>query len=230
MSTAFTSLSNKTPPINIVVIISGSGTNLQAIIDQIACGELNARIAAVISNKKDAYGLTRAEANNLSTEIIDHKAFDSRESFDEMLASIIDLYSPDLIVLAGFMRILTPAFVNRYHGKMLNVHPSLLPKYKGVNTHQRVLDANEAEHGSSIHFVTEELDGGPVVLQATLDVAETKNVDELTQRVQNMEYIVYPAVINWFAEGRLKLIDNKVLFDDEPLATPIIYREQQDAV
>lgn len=228
MSMTFVNSSSQQAPINLVVIISGSGTNLQAIIDQIACGELNARIAAVISNKKNAYGLTRAQAYNLSTEVIEHKAFDSRESFDEMLASIVDLYAPDLVVLAGFMRILTPAFVNRYHGKMLNIHPSLLPKFKGINTHQRAIDANETEHGSSIHFVTEELDGGSLVLQAKLDVTANETVDKLAQRVQKMEHIVYPAVINWFAEGRLTLQNNTVHFDNEPLKAPIIYQEGSD--
>lgn len=213
-------------PINMVVIISGSGSNLQAIIDQIAGNVLNARIAAVISNKADAYGLVRAEKHNLSTEVIDHTAFDQRQGFDDMLSSVIDLYLPDLIVLAGFMRILTPEFVNRYHGKMINIHPSLLPKHKGINTHQRALDAGDQEHGCTIHFVTEELDGGPMIMQGSLAIKPDETVEHLSNRVQQIEHIAYPAVVNLFAERRIRLEQNTVILDGEPLKEPIIYQHQ----
>lgn len=213
-------------PISIVVLISGSGSNLQAIIDEIAVGRVNARIAAVISNKAQAYGLVRAEQVGLSTEVIDHTAFESREAFDQMLASVIDIYQPDLVVLAGFMRILTTEFVEHYQGRMLNIHPSLLPKYRGINTHQRVLEAGDNEHGLSIHFVTPELDGGPVILQAYVDVLPDDTAESLASRVLEHEHVVYPRVIDWYANNRLYLDDNKVIFDGEELKDPIEHRPQ----
>lgn len=211
-------------PINIVVLISGSGSNLQAIIDHIAHGDLPARIAAVISNRADAYGLVRAQAAGLSTEVIDHTAFESREAFDKMLASVIDLYQPDLIVLAGFMRILTAEFVKHYQGRMINIHPSLLPKYKGINTHQRVLEAGDKEHGVSVHFVTPELDGGPIIIQAFVNVAYDDTAETLAKRVQTQEHIIYPAVVKWFAQGRIALCTEGVTLDGELLQQPIEHR------
>ena len=153
-------------PTRLVVLISGSGSNLQAIIDACLSGYINAEVAAVISNKADAYGLTRAKHAGIATQVLDHKQFASREEYDVALGQLISDFTPDLVVLAGFMRILTPSLVQKFKGKMLNIHPSLLPKYQGLNTHQRAIDANDAEHGVSVHFVTEELDGGPVVCQA----------------------------------------------------------------
>jgi phosphoribosylglycinamide formyltransferase-1 len=211
-------------PISIVVLISGGGSNLQAIIDEIAAGRVNARIAAVISNKAQAYGLVRAEKAGLSTEVIDHTAFESREAFDEMLASVIDIYQPDLVVLAGFMRILTAGFVEHYQGEMLNIHPSLLPKYRGINTHQRALEAGDKEHGLSIHFVTPELDGGPVILQAYVDILSEDTADVLANRVLEQEHVVYPMVIDWFARGRVSLLDNQIIFDGIHLEEPIEHR------
>jgi phosphoribosylglycinamide formyltransferase-1 len=211
-------------PISIVVLISGSGSNLQAIIDEVAAGRVNARIAAVVSNKAQAYGLVRAEQAGLSTEVIDHTAFESREAFDQMLASVIDIYQPDLVVLAGFMRILTADFVEHYQGKMINIHPSLLPKYRGINTHQRAIEAGDREHGLSIHFVTPELDGGPVILQAYVDVLSDDTVDSLAARVLEHEHVVYPRVIDWYATKRLYLDGNKVIFDGDELIDPIEHR------
>ena len=203
-------------PLPVVVLISGSGSNLQAIIDAIHAG-LPAEIRAVFSNNPQAYGLTRAREAGIPTEVIDHHQYTSRESFDQTLMARIDHYQPKLVVLAGFMRILTDEFVNHYAGRMLNIHPSLLPRYQGLNTHQRVLDAGDKIHGVSVHFVTPELDGGPVILQAEIPVHTGDDADTLAERIHTQEHIIYPLVIRWFAEGRLRLQDNTVLLDDRPI-------------
>ncbi|MCN4143690.1 MAG: phosphoribosylglycinamide formyltransferase [Thiohalomonas sp.] len=198
-------------PLPIVVLISGGGTNLQSIIDRIADKTLNARLCAVISNKADAYGIERAKNANISIEIIDHKQYDSRESFDAELTQCIEKYQPQLIVLAGFMRILTDDFVNHFYGKMINIHPSLLPKYRGIHTHQRALEAGDDIHGLSIHYVSTKLDGGPVILQKSVAVLEHDSEETLAKRVLEQEHIAYPQVIQWVAEGRLQLSDNQVM-------------------
>ena len=172
----------------IVVLISGSGTNLQAIIDASEVADYPGSIVAVISNKSDAYGLTRAENANIATVALSHKDFDSRENYDQALIAEIDQFSPDVIVLAGFMRILSPDFVKHYQGKLVNIHPSLLPKYQGLNTHQRAIDAGDKVHGVSVHFVTEELDGGPVILQAKVPVLEHDSSDDLAARIHEQEH------------------------------------------
>ncbi len=202
---------------NVVVLISGSGSNLQALIDSIAQGEYPARIRAVIANRADAYGLQRARQAGIDTRVLDHKAFAGREAFDAALIESIDAFAPDLVVLAGFMRILSPAFVRHYEGRLLNIHPSLLPKYKGLHTHQRALQAGDREHGCSVHFVTEELDGGPLVVQAVLAVQPGDSLDSLTQRVHQQEHRIYPLAVRWFAEGRLRLGDSGALLDGQPL-------------
>lgn len=195
----------------IVVLISGSGTNLQAIIDASESTDYPGSVVGVISNKSDAYGLTRAENSNIATIALSHKDFDSRENYDQALISKIDNFSPDVIVLAGFMRILSPGFVQYYQGKLLNIHPSLLPKYQGLNTHQRAIDAGDKEHGVSVHFVTEELDGGPVVLQAKVPVFEGDTSDDLAARVHEQEHRIYPLVVKWLCEKRLSMaIDDKI--------------------
>ena len=204
-------------PLALVVLISGNGSNLQAIIDAIRGQGLQAEVRAVISNNPGAYGLTRARNANIAAEILDHRRFPSRDAYDRELQALIDRYQPDLVVLAGFMRILTEDFVNHYHGRMLNIHPSLLPKYQGLNTHQRVLEAGDAIHGVSVHFVTPELDGGPVILQAEVPVHPGDNADDLAQRVHQQEHVIYPLVIRWFAEGRLCFHNNTILFDGKPL-------------
>ena len=202
----------------IVVLISGGGTNLQAIID--ACSDSNypAEVVGVISNKADAYGLTRAENSNIAAVSLSHKDFDSRENYDQALISKIDGFNADLIVLAGFMRILTPEFVQHYQGKLLNIHPSLLPKYQGLNTHQRAIDAGDKEHGVSVHFVTEELDGGPVILQAKVPVFEGDNVDDLSARIHEQEHRIYPLVVKWFAEKRLRMQGDTAILDNNILS------------
>ena len=205
------------PPLSLVILISGNGTNLQAIIDAIQAGALQAEIRAVISNNPNAYGLTRARQAGIPAEVLDHRHYTNREAYDRELQALIDKYQPQLIVLAGFMRILTTDFVTHYHGRMLNIHPSLLPKYQGLNTHQRVLEAGDDIHGVSVHFVTPELDGGPVILQAEVPVHPGDTADDLAQRVHQQEHVIYPLVIRWIAEGRLMLQDETVLFDGKPL-------------
>jgi phosphoribosylglycinamide formyltransferase-1 len=204
---------------NVVVLISGSGSNLQALIDSIANDGNPARIAAVISNRADAYGLTRAQNAGIQTLVLDHKQFDGREAFDAALIEAIDGFAPQLVVLAGFMRILTGDFVRHYEGRLLNIHPSLLPKHKGLHTHQRALEAGDSEHGCSVHFVTEELDGGPLVVQAVVPVESGDTPESLAQRVHSQEHHIYPLAMRWFAEGRLRLGATGAQLDGKDLPT-----------
>lgn len=201
----------------IVVLISGSGSNLQAIIDRCANEQIAGEICAVLSNRADAYGLERARNANIATRAISHKDYSSREDYDLALQTAIDEFSPDLVVLAGFMRILTPAFVQHYQGKMLNIHPSLLPKYQGLHTHQRAIDAGDSVHGVSVHFVTEELDGGPVIQQAKVTIEDSDTADSLAAKVLVEEHQLYPRVINWFCEGRLTMHGQSAQLDAECL-------------
>ncbi|CAH1585166.1 phosphoribosylglycinamide formyltransferase [Vibrio rotiferianus] len=198
---------------NIVVLISGNGSNLQAILEACEANMPNAQVAAVFSNKADAYGLERAKQFDVNGHFVDPKAFESREDFDAELMKQIDEYQPDVIVLAGYMRILSGAFVSHYLGKMINIHPSLLPKYPGLHTHQRAIDAGDKEHGTSVHFVTEELDGGPVVLQAKVPVFEDDDADALAARVQTQEHKIYPMVTKWLVDGRLSMTEGKAYLD-----------------
>ncbi len=198
-----------------IVLISGSGSNLQSIIDNAKNIDLD--IQAVISNNKDAYGLTRAQAANIPTHTIDHKQFFSREEFDQSLSQTIDQYNPGIVILAGFMRILTPEFTKKYEGKMLNIHPSLLPKFQGLNTHQRAIDAGESEHGVSIHFVTAELDGGPVIAQSKVKVIKNDTAESLAKRVLTEEHQLFVQVIHWFTQNRLKLNNNIATLDNKAL-------------
>ena len=204
---------------NVVVLISGSGSNLQALIDSIAKDGNPARIAAVISNRADAYGLERARQAGIATRVLDHKQFDGREAFDAALIEAIDGFAPQLVVLAGFMRILTGDFVRHYEGRLLNIHPSLLPKHKGLHTHQRALEAGDNEHGCSVHFVTEELDGGPLVVQAVVPVESGDTPESLAQRVHSQEHHIYPLAMRWFAEGRLRLGATGAQLDGKDLPT-----------
>ncbi|WP_432463636.1 MULTISPECIES: phosphoribosylglycinamide formyltransferase [unclassified Agarivorans] len=198
---------------NIVVLISGSGTNLQAIIDACNEGRVNASICTVISNKAEAYGLERAAQAGIHTVVLDPKPYTDRETYDQALGDIIEQQQADLIVMAGFMRILSEPFVQRFSGKMLNIHPSLLPKYQGLHTHQRAIDAGDQEHGCSVHFVTPELDGGPVILQAKVPVFSEDNANQLAARVQVQEHAIYPVVVNWFVEQRLLMQQGKAVLD-----------------
>jgi len=207
---------------NIAVLISGSGSNLQAIIDACESGQINGRISVVISNRPNMFGLERAANSGIATQVIDHKQFDSREAFDAELIKRIDAEQADLVVLAGFMRILSDGFTKHYQGKLLNIHPSLLPAYKGTRTHQRALDDGATEHGVSVHFVSPELDGGPVIMQARIPVLEDDTADELAKRVLIKEHIIYPTVIEWFCADRLSLDNNTIQLDQQALSEPVI--------
>jgi phosphoribosylglycinamide formyltransferase-1 len=211
----------------LVVLISGSGSNLQAIIDR-ATENLSVDIRAVISSRPGAYGLERAKAAGIETAVLDHKAYADRESYDQALIKLIDSFRPDLVVLAGFMRILTPEFVRHYAGRLLNIHPSLLPKYRGRHTHQRALEAGETKHGATIHFVTEELDGGPLIAQAQVPVLPDDDEERLAARVLQKEHQLYPQTIAWFAQKRLKLDEEgHVRLDDKILTGPRVFEANE---
>ena len=209
---------------NIVVLISGSGSNLQAIIDATANNQ-HCKVVGVLSNKESAFGLERAKKGNIETAVIDHTRFESRLDFDKALIEQIDAWQADLVVLAGFMRILTNEFVQYFSGRLLNIHPSLLPKYKGTNTHQRALDAGDTEHGCTVHFVSEELDGGAAIIQAATRIEQSDTVDSLIAKVHQLEHQIYPIAVSWFASERIILKNNQVYLDDSPLGeTGYLYR------
>ena len=189
-----------------IILISGNGSNLQTIIDN--ADSIDLQICCVISNNKDAFGLKRAVSSKIQTYVIEPKLFNSKEAFDEELISIIDHHEVELIVLAGYMRILTPLFVSHYFGKILNIHPSSLPKFPGLNTHQRAIDASETAHGVSVHFVTEELDGGPIVCQESVTIEAKDTAKTLSDKVLKKEHIIFPKVIHWYTQRRLKLINS----------------------
>lgn len=209
-------------PLSIVVLISGSGSNLQAIIDALSKQSINAEIKTVISNKADAWGLERARKAGISTVFIDHSAFHDRLSFDQAMIQEIDKHNPELIILAGFMRILSDEFVNYYTGRLINIHPSLLPNFKGLNTHRRAIEAKHSKHGVSVHFVSNELDGGPVIAQAEVPINLDDDAETLRLRVLEKEHILYPQVTQWFAQHRVKLENQSVYFDQKELSTPIL--------
>jgi phosphoribosylglycinamide formyltransferase-1 len=203
---------------NIVILISGRGSNMEALIGARDRGDLPVNIAAVISNRPDAKGLETAAAAGIATRCLDHKAYAGRDAFDAALAACIDEFAPDLVVLAGFMRILTPDFVRHYEGRLLNIHPSLLPSFPGLHTHQRALDEGVRIHGCTVHFVTAELDHGPVVIQAAVPVLDGDDEASLAARVLRQEHQVYPQAVRWFAEGRLSLADGRVRVAGEAAA------------
>ncbi|MBS1188419.1 MAG: phosphoribosylglycinamide formyltransferase [Rhodocyclaceae bacterium] len=198
---------------NIVILISGRGSNMEALIRARDAGELPVNIAAVISNRPDAEGLATAQAAGIATWVMNHKAFPDRESFDAALAECIDDFAPDLVVLAGFMRILTEEFVRHYEGRLLNIHPSLLPSFPGLHTHQQALDEGVRLHGCTVHFVTPALDHGPVILQAAVPVLDGDDEATLAARVLAQEHRIYPQAVRWFAEGRLRLEGGKIRLD-----------------
>ncbi|WP_426323854.1 phosphoribosylglycinamide formyltransferase [Pseudoduganella sp. R-43] len=198
---------------NIVILISGRGSNMEAVVRAAKAEQWPARIAAVISNKADAKGLEFAASHGIPTAVVSNKDYPSREAFDAALQEVIDGFSPDLVVLAGFMRILTPGFVSHYENRMLNIHPSLLPLFPGLRTHEQALASGAATHGATVHFVTAELDHGPLVDQVSVPVLPGDTADMLAARVLEQEWIMYPRAIRWFVEGRLRVEDGKVDID-----------------
>ena len=203
----------------LVVLISGSGSNLQAFIDAIEASSMDAEIALVISNRADAFGLQRAQRAGIATATILHSDYPSREAFDQALVAAIDQHRPDAVILAGFMRILTAGFVDHYLGRLLNIHPSLLPLYPGLHTHQRALDNGDRQAGSTVHFVTAQLDGGPAIIQARVAIDRADNADKLAARVLRQEHRIYPHAANWLLQGRLVMRGDTALLDDQPIAS-----------
>jgi len=198
---------------NGVVLISGNGSNLQSIIDNAKSIDLT--ICCVFSNKMDAFGLKRAAKVSITYVALDETLFDSKLDFDQEIMKVIDNYQAEVIILAGYMRILSADFISKYSGKILNIHPSLLPKFPGLNTHQRAIDASEKKHGASVHFVTEEVDGGPVIAQQSVNIDSTDNSQTLAKKVLKKEHVLYPQVIGWYTQGRLKLLNNKTVILDK---------------
>ncbi len=211
-------MSSLVPP-RLAILISGHGTNLQAFIDACACAELDAQIGIVISNNPDTAGLQRAENAGLATRVIDHRNFATREEFDEAMVDELYAFSIDLVVLAGFMRILTPVLVEPFAGRLLNIHPSLLPKHPGLHTHQRALDAGDCEAGATVHFVTQELDGGPPILQCRVPIVSDDTAETLAAKVSLQEHIIYPLAVRWYLQGRLQLTDNEAVLDGRTIPT-----------
>ena len=195
----------------IVILISGRGSNMEAILRAASAENWPAQIAAVISNKAKAAGLMTASAAGIATRVVEHVAYPDRAQFDQALMTVIDEYSPDLVILAGFLRILTPEFVEHYHGRMLNIHPSLLPSFSGLDTHRRALEAGVQFHGATVHFVTPELDHGPIIEQATVPVLDTDTEDTLAARVLEQEHVIYPRAVRDFIEGRYTLTEGHIV-------------------
>ena len=205
----------------IAVLVSGNGSNLQALID----ANLSGQIIGVLSNKANAYALQRAEKANIATAVISHKDYPNRESFDDAMHQQLLAWEVDLVILAGFMRILTPNFVSQWQGKMLNIHPSLLPFYKGINTHQRVLNTGDRLHGCTVHFVTAELDAGQSIAQSAIQVSLHDNVESLAQRVHELEHFIYPQVAEWLCNGQLTWTNGQAYFNKKPLERPIQFAQ-----
>ncbi|UJF19777.1 phosphoribosylglycinamide formyltransferase [Vibrio sp. SS-MA-C1-2] len=201
----------------IVVLISGGGSNLQSIIDHQASGKIDGEICAVISNKSDAYGLERAKKAGIATHVLTRDDYSDRQAYDAELLSLIKQQQPQLIVLAGFMLILPPVIVEAFEGRILNIHPSLLPKYPGLNTYQRAIEAGDKEHGTSVHFVNQELDAGAVILQAKVPIFDDDTLEEIQTRVQHQEHLIYPLVVSWFMAGRLICENGYAVLDEKIL-------------
>ena len=208
-----------------MVLVSGNGSNLQALLDASKIPENAYHIAAVIANRATAYGLQRAAEAGVPQHYLLPSDYPDRTAYDQALQHCIDQYQPQWVALAGFMRILSPEFVRHYYGRLLNIHPSLLPNYKGLNTHQRAIDANDSVHGASVHFVSEDLDSGPCILQAQVAVHPEDSAATLAARVLQQEHLIYPLAVQWCASGRLKLDKQQIYLDEQPLNAPIIYQK-----
>lgn len=207
--------------IRIAVLVSGNGSNLQALIDAVQSGRIQGSIVGVISNRANAYALRRAELAGIRQTVVDHTAYPNREAFEQQLIQTLQGWQADLIVLAGFMRVLTEAFVTRFSGQIINIHPSLLPAYKGLHTHARVLAAGDRLHGCSVHFVTPELDAGAVIAQSVIEVSPHERADQLMQRVHQLEHQLYPRIVSWICAGRVVFLGNRVYLDGHVMPEPI---------
>ncbi len=213
----------KMPNKNIVILISGNGSNLQAFIEAQKSAGFGGKIVAVFSNKADAYGLTRAKSAGIPALSIQHIDYPSRQCFDQALMDEINRYDPDLVILAGFMRILTATFVAEFRGRLLNIHPSLLPKYPGLQTHKRALDNKDEYHGTSVHFVTEVLDGGPIIAQAKTKISDDDTEDQLVARIQALEHQLYPSTVSLLLKGQIELKQGDVYFENNKLEQAIVF-------
>lgn len=211
---------------DVVVLISGGGSNLQAMLDAVSEGTLPVRIRAVIANEAGAFGLERAATAGVPAHAIEHRSYPTRADFEAELAACIDRYEPEIIALAGFMRILTPGFVTRYLGRIVNIHPSLLPLYPGLDTHRRALEAGDSEHGVTVHFVTAELDGGPAILQGRVPVLADDDPATLAARVLEVEHRIYPETLRMLAAGRVRFADGAAWLDDERLEGPLEFQTE----
>ena len=209
-----------------LIMISGGGTNLQAIINEVQSGELPVNLFAVVSDRPGVLGLERAEKAGIPTHVVDYRAIGDREAAERELAGTLEKLDPELIVLAGFMRILPTPVVEAFDGRMLNIHPSLLPKYRGLHTYRRALEAGEDWHGTTVHFVTPELDAGPAIIQYRVRIRPEETETSLQSRVQQGEYLIYPRAVRWFGEGRLRLNDGEVWLDGLPLEEPVVVEEE----
>lgn len=201
----------------LVILVSGGGSNLQSLINGCLNGDINATVSAVISNNPDAGGLERAAKASIPNVAIDHRAFESREAFDLALSELIDSFSPDLVILAGFMRILTPGFVDHFLGRMMNIHPSLLPAYPGLHTHKRAIEAGDKKAGATVHFVTPELDGGPSIVQAQVAIESSDDEATLASKVLAFEHKIYPEAVKWFCDDRLIMDNDGVKLDNQAI-------------
>ena len=213
-------MSSTSEALRLAILISGRGSNMATIARECQQHHVNATVNVVISNKPDVAGLTTAQEMGIQTQVV-RSSKTERETFESALTATLDAHAPDLVILAGFMRVLTEPFVRRYSGRMINIHPSLLPKYTGLHTHQRVLDAGDAEHGATVHFVTPELDGGPLILQSRVPVKAGDSEATLAARIQATEHVIYPRVIAWIADGRLKWNEGRPLLDGKLLTGPV---------
>lgn len=201
----------------IVVLVSGNGSNLQALIDACKSGAINGQIVGVFSNNEQAFALQRAKQANIFTTFMNPKNYQDRQEFDLSLIKLIDHLQPDLVVLAGYMRILSPEFVHSYAERLLNIHPSLLPKYPGLHTHRQALSNGDREHGTTVHFVTEQLDDGPIILQASIPLIASDNEEQLAEKIKVEEHRIYPLVVSWFCDNRLTIRDGKIWLDNHQL-------------